>query len=125
MGIGETETLIDLGVDPQLCTWPRTHAGKECGIPGLAALAAARETLGTFIRRSEPRIALPEERCLTVKVDIIHDPRRPGGGRRALRRRQWIAAELIVQANAHLLQRQIGRDRLRPAAEAVVCGRNR
>ena len=126
MRVRQTESLIDLRVDPQFGALPQAHAGKERHVRGLAALAAAGRLLAPLIGRSDCRIALPNECGLTVKVDVVQIRRGRRLGDHGQRvRRQRIVAELIVHAGAHLLQRKIGIEPLgageeRRAAVAVV-----
>ena len=118
--VGEPKSLVDFRIDPKLGALPQPHAGIKRGVPGLAALSAAGQTVGALIGRPECGIGLLEERGLTVEVNVIWVRRR--GCLQNHWRRCRGAAELIVQAGAQLLHREIGIDPLRPADKSDACG---
>ena len=122
----EPKSLIDLRIDPQLGALPQPHADIERGVPGLAALTAAGQAVGSLIGRAEGRIALFEERGLAVKVEGVRIRR----GRRLVTSAacagERVVAELIVQAGAQFVQREVGIDPLRRRRKTSCrCCRNR
>ena len=105
MGIGKSVTLVDFRVEPDFGALPQPDAGIERGVDGLAPLPAGGQTVGAFVRRSDRRIGLPDERGLAVHVDAILRRRKPGGSNVA---RLLIGAGAIVRGQAQFLQRQVG-----------------
>src|SRR5262249_37758304 len=66
----EAQPLIDLGIDPQLATFPRPNAQEEIEVPRLSP-GIRNETLWTSIGSMERKGVLAEKRRLSVNTEII------------------------------------------------------
>jgi hypothetical protein len=115
MGVIEAESLIDLGVEPELGTLPQLETGIQRGVDGLAPLRGAVQAIGARIGRAERRIGLLGECCLAVEADHIRKRRQRCCGVRNRR----VAGQVIIQAQTKFLQCQAGAD---PRSQVGVAG---
>ncbi len=122
MRVRDTETLIDLRIEPQFGALPQPHAGIKRRIVGLATLARCGQTVGPLVGRSHCRVALPDKRGLAVQAKPIQirDP-----WRHCCPARRRRSAEPVIQTGAQLLQCEIrgealSRGRKQRAAVAVA-----
>ena len=108
MGVIEAESLIDLGIEPELGALPQLETGIQRGVDGLAPLRGAVQAVGARIGRAERRIGLLGECRLAVQADHIRKRRQRCCGVRHRR----VAVEVIIQAQTKFLQGQVGADPL-------------
>ena len=117
--IAQSETLIDFRVDPQLRSLPEPHPEVERNVPGLTLLSGD-EAVRTNIGRAKVWIHLDQVGGLGV-----HAPIGGAWGYELRSHRRAVvscAGKTIIEAHAHVLERESGVERLLRSGEGHALG---
>ena len=119
-GIAQSKTLIDLRIDPEFGALPQFGADEIHDVPALAALVWI-EAVRPEIGRVKRRIVLLDESGLAVQREAVELERGNSLGEDI--GIDAVVAELVVEADAHGLQRQIGIEALRAGGKGDAARR--